>query len=251
MSILGEPTQVAVRTENSIPLPKSSPEYLVRAADLSLLDSKYLTDDVALIDFGEAYCINNAPYCTGIPKNYLPPEHLVVVDDYEKNVPVDGVASELWALGCTLFEIRYQTPLLYMKHGKHMVFAEAIRLLAKPHDELWNSWDVREAFYDDDDGCSLDSPFIGEAKGPEGVLRTVTVAPIEVTYTQANGQDVTKSVEVSTEENNLIIDLLVKILHYEPKKRASVEEILGHAWFKYSGEDPVTVDDLTESMREL
>ncbi|PTD06568.1 hypothetical protein FCULG_00007189 [Fusarium culmorum] len=52
----------------------------------------------------------------GIPKNYLPPEVLLDLPD------AVGPACDLWALGCTLFEIREQLPLFYMIYDSDELF---------------------------------------------------------------------------------------------------------------------------------
>ncbi|KAK9368504.1 kinase-like domain-containing protein [Lipomyces kononenkoae] len=70
----------------------SAPKYVVQSARLPDLEPKWLTEKVVLVDFGQAFMLLTPPSA------YAPPE---VIFDSKLSV-----WSDIWALGCTTFEIR-------------------------------------------------------------------------------------------------------------------------------------------------
>ncbi|KAK7219511.1 hypothetical protein V2G26_007514 [Clonostachys chloroleuca] len=65
---------------------------------------RYLTSDIALIGFGQCFLQSNPPSTLDIPESYQPPELML------KNIL--GPGTDLWTLGCTLYELRMGYPLL-------------------------------------------------------------------------------------------------------------------------------------------
>jgi serine/threonine-protein kinase SRPK3 len=125
VSLLGQPQQSEVMTETEETPPPLALKYLVAPADFSRLGNEYLTDDIARIDFGESYPMSSPPADLGIPEEYLPPEVLI-----EGGAAI-GVGSDLWALGCTLFEIRRQMALFYIINKKDELLAEMVYFFRK------------------------------------------------------------------------------------------------------------------------
>lgn len=195
--------------------------YLVTPANLQTIDVKYLTGEVCLVDFDEAYHLVEPPFSTGIPEPYLPPEDLVPLGD-SIGEHVDGVAAELWALGCTLFEIRMQTPLFFMLSGENEMLAEMVALFGRPHAELWQKWTDRHEYFDEN-GLSLNS--LAEVS-----LGDLVSLPLQMKYSWE--EDSQKSCEMDMRERRLFIDLLCGIMQFVPEKRASLDDILEHEWFK-------------------
>lgn len=143
LSLLGHPERAYVRTESGEDLPASSPQYLTLPADTSRLGDKYLTEKICSIDLGETFSILTPLEDLGMPENYLPPEVLL---EQENAV---GPACDIWALGCTLFEIRQQIPLFYMIYDIDELLADMVRLFGKPPQAWWNKWEARKDFFDD------------------------------------------------------------------------------------------------------
>lgn len=129
LSILSQPEKTLVRTESGEDLSESSPCYLVVPADISRLSEEYLTEEICVIDFGESYPIASPPADLGIPENYLPPEVLLDQED------ATSQACDIWALGCTLFEIREQLALFYMIFDRDELLAEIVRFFGKLPEE--------------------------------------------------------------------------------------------------------------------
>jgi serine/threonine-protein kinase SRPK3 len=222
LSLLGQPRKAYVCTESGEDIPTSSPQYLVIPADTSRLGDEYLTNQICVIDFGESFSISAPPIDLGIPENYLPPE---ILQGQENAI---GPACDLWALGCTLFEIREQIPLFYMIFNKDDLLAEMVRFFGKPPKTWWDKWEARGNYFNDRGIWLLH----GDEK-EEWSLEVALSKPIEIIHSggDRNGE-VQKALTTSKEEQSLMADLLYKLFRYEAEKRLSVEEVLAHEWFK-------------------
>ncbi|KAF5012510.1 hypothetical protein FDECE_1436 [Fusarium decemcellulare] len=211
-SLLGQPTQNRVRTESGEDLPASSPQYIVTQADMSCLGTEYLTDQICVIDFGESFSFSSPPEYLGMPENYLPPEVLLEEQD------VIGPACDLWALGCTLFEIREQIPLYYMIHDKDELIAESVRFFGKFPKEKWEKWEARGDWFDEDGKWLRDQTYPWS---------------FELALSKPADRSETKnSTGWSEAEQKLLADLLYQLFSYQPEKRPTAEEVLKHDWFK-------------------
>ncbi|RBR26081.1 uncharacterized protein FIESC28_01109 [Fusarium coffeatum] len=215
---IGKPTKVLVRTELE-ELPPSCPEYVVRRADLSELGNEYLTDEICVIDFGESFKFSAPPEGLGIPENYLPPEVLLDLPD------AFGAACDLWALGCTLFEIREQLPLFYMIYDNDELLSDMVRFFGKFPEEWWTKWEGREEYFDES------GKWLREEE--DWSLEVALSKPIEIFD---SGEDYKKgpkqSLVTPEPEQKLLADLLYKLFQYSPEKRISAEEALKHEWFR-------------------
>ena len=222
ISLLGQPQKAQVCTESGEDLPASSPKYLVLPADMSHLGNKYLTDQICVIDFGESFPILSPPKELGIPENYLPPE--LLLEDEGTISP----ACDLWALGCTLFEIRQQIPLFYMIFGRDELLAEIVRFFGKLPKTSWAQWEARGDFFDSQ-GRWIREGDAGEEWTFEGVLSK----PVEIVHLDRNdGKNTKRVLDTSEVEQRLMADLLYKLFCYQPGERAGAHEVLEHEWFK-------------------
>lgn len=223
LSLLGQPQKAYVRAKSGEDLPVFSPQYLTIPADTSRLGNKYFTHQICVIDFGESFPISSPPADLGIPENYLPPEVLLCQDNSI------GLASDLWALGCTLFEIREQLPLFYMIYDQDELLAEMVRFFGKPPQALWDQWEMRKDFFTDE-GIWLRDEDDDEEKWS---LEVALSKPIEVVQPGRDQDEATqKALTTSKAEQELMADLLYSLFRYDAEKRPSAEEVLMHAWFK-------------------
>ncbi|KAI1052584.1 hypothetical protein LB507_009789 [Fusarium sp. FIESC RH6] len=215
---IGQPTKVSVKTESG-ELPSSCPEYVVPRADMSQLGNEFLTDEISVIDFGESFTFSDPPEGLGMPENYLPPEVLMDLPD------AVGPACDLWALGCTLFEIREQIPLFYMIYDTDELLAEMVRFFGKFPEEWWTGWEGREGYFDES-GKWL-------RKGENWSLEVALSKPVEIFD---SGEDYKKgpkkSMVTPVSEQKLLADLLYKLFQYKPEKRISAEVTLQHEWLR-------------------
>jgi serine/threonine-protein kinase SRPK3 len=65
---------------------------------MKAVDAQFLSDQIMIIDFGIAFLSDSSSPDIGTPKSYCAPEFL-----FSKERSVN---SDIWALGCTIFEIR-------------------------------------------------------------------------------------------------------------------------------------------------
>ncbi|OAA59531.1 Protein kinase-like domain protein [Niveomyces insectorum RCEF 264] len=224
LALLGQPEKASVRTESGADLPASSPQYLIHAADLSRLGDEYLTDNICVIDFGESFPLSSPPADLGMPENYLPPEVLLDVEN-----PI-GPACDLWALGCTVFEIRQQIPLFYMIFDTDELLAEMVRFFGMLPQGWWDQWEAREDYFDQK-GAWLRGEDDGEIK-EEWSLEVALSKPLEVVDPGRDGGVIQRALITPEAEQKLMADLLYKLFRYEPEKRLRAEDVVAHAWFQ-------------------
>ncbi|RKK95933.1 hypothetical protein BFJ71_g8109 [Fusarium oxysporum] len=219
LSLLGRPEEVQVQTESGEDLPSSSPKYLVQPADISQLGNEFLTEEICVIDFGESFKFSSPPEDLGIPENYLPPEILLEHPD------AIGPACDLWALGCTLFEIREQLPLFYMIYDKDELRAEMVRFFGKLPESSWAKWEAREEYF------NADGKWLREEE--DWSLDVALSKPMEIFDAgEKYKEGPKKSLETPEEEQKLMADLLYQLFKYDPCMRINAEEVLRHKWFK-------------------
>ncbi|KAJ5100394.1 hypothetical protein N7456_006446 [Penicillium angulare] len=213
LSILGDPRKATVHTESGEDLSASTPRYLTYPVDICRLGGKYLSKKICLVDFGEAFPISSPPSFIGIPMHYLPFD---IMSDKEDAI---GPASDIWALGCTLYEIRHQQPLSYMITDPDEIMANTVRLFGKPPQALWDKWEGRGRFFDEQGKLLRGDPSewsieVAVKRPPEKRLSGL--------QTRVNHK----------KERKLLADLLYQILRHDPEQRLSLEAILAHGWFK-------------------
>ncbi|KID86107.1 Protein kinase-like domain protein [Metarhizium guizhouense ARSEF 977] len=224
LSQIGYPEPGNVVADHGGPLPPFSPRYLVPAADMSRLDSKYLREEVCLIRFGQLYLASSPPPDLGTPENYLPPERLV--DDQKDRV---GLSCDIWALGCTLFEIRLQTPLFHMLYGPDEVLDEMVSFFGKLPEPWWSRW-AQHGDYRDEEGNMLRRrvDVDGEPYSIDSVLR----GDKSIMRTVDGVLRVVKTMEVPRGEMAVLKELLLRICAYAPENRLCTGDILRAEWFK-------------------
>ncbi|KAF4987266.1 hypothetical protein FGRMN_10468 [Fusarium graminum] len=197
-SQIGQPIRIQVKSESEEGLPASSPKYLVQPADIAGLGNEFLTEEICIIDFGESYRFSSPPEDLGIPENYLPPEVLLELPGSV------GPACDLWALGCTLFEIREQLPLFYMIYDNDELVAEMVRFFGKLPDNWWTTWEARVEYFDSE------GKWLREEE--EWSLEVALGKPIEV-FDAGDKYDEgpIKSLRTPEDEQKLMADLLYQV----------------------------------------
>ncbi|TVY65765.1 Serine/threonine-protein kinase SRPK [Lachnellula suecica] len=221
LSLINQPEKSQVLTESGEKLPPSTPDYLVASADPSRLGVEYLKEEICIIDFGESFPTSSPPANLGIPENYLPPEVLV---DFEDETAI-GLGCDLWALGCTLFEIRRQMALFYMIEDPDELLAETVNFFGKLPETLWRKWEARADFFDDNGARVTNLDY---------EIHTLDVALAhKLEVGKRESPDDKKVLAVSEKEQRLCKDLLLKLFAYTPGDRLSADEAARHDWFKF------------------
>jgi len=207
-----------VLADGNIPGP-SAPKYVVRPLNLSTLDTNLLMNDACLIDFGESFQVSVPPTDLGIPTSCASPELLF---DHDAGLPGD-----LWALGCTIFEIVTGRKLFPDMFGDgEDVMLQWAQLLGRMPDRWWDLWEARENFFDDEG-----KPINTGSKAPSAKIYTLEECIAE-SLTVRDRAGVFTTLEVPASARGILADLLSRLLRYDPKARCSVEEITQHEYWK-------------------
>jgi serine/threonine protein kinase len=183
------------------------------------LSTEYLTEHICIIDFGESFQTSSPPVNIGIPEDYLAPEVIL-----EGGASI-GIACDLWALGCTLFEIRRQMPLFYMVDDRDELLEEMVEFFGKLPERWWGMWEARADFFDEN-GKRIG---VGQEDEEVHTLETALSSKLEVFRM---GSEDKKFLATPEEEQRLCKDLLSKLFTYTPGNRWSAAEVIQHDWFK-------------------
>jgi len=113
----------------------------VKESSMKEVHPKWLSDQIMIIDFGISFLRNERSLDIGTPKAYCAPELFFKEPRSE--------ASDIWALGCTIFEIRTGT-LLFRCRGsptKDQVLMSVVEMLGKLPPEWWDLWEKGREWY--------------------------------------------------------------------------------------------------------
>ncbi|KAI0121135.1 kinase-like domain-containing protein [Xylariales sp. AK1849] len=250
--LLGRPWVEEVLTVDGERSPRA-PKYIVA----SLSSEKWkdmVSNDIAIVDFGEAYEASSPPKSLGIPRQYAGPE--VVFGD------VPGIGSDLWSLAVTLMEVRlnaryvdgYQTIIWRMER-----FAGPVPPRYRPTAQRMVEDEMDSD--DDPDSASDSNPDIQTVSSEQNPsCHAVTAsADFRILYKMerhgAAGTNFTKPLEMALatrylsreggtpdqiltwsrldrNEITLLADMLGKVFRYDSEDRLSTSEALQHDWFE-------------------
>ncbi|CAJ2513517.1 Uu.00g016360.m01.CDS01 [Anthostomella pinea] len=198
----------------------SAPQYLVYPVDWDSVATnstlmRLISGKACIVDWGETYDIAS------------PPEEL-----------------GLWALGCTLFEIRTGKKLFDTFDDdvdEHL--CKIAMVLGKFPEPWWNEiWDQRDLYLKDDvdaldrvvevrdAGAAAPSTLVVEAQEPRSIQDSVA-GGLFYSHKYAPGGI---HRDISQEEVETFSDLLSKLLQYRPEDRLSASQALQHPWFELS-----------------
>ncbi|KAI0180608.1 kinase-like domain-containing protein [Hypoxylon sp. FL1284] len=255
LQLVGKPRQTRVltasRKKHDIPI---APQYLVYpivwediAQDPSA--ASFITGEACIIDFGEYFEASNPPSDLGIPQIYCSPEYVL-----DKTV---DASCDLWALACTLFEIRTGRRLFDTFDDDPDEYLRKVALvLGKLPEPRWSTtWEARSFFLVDEvdesgkvievsrqtqlpeednagEGGSDNGKKIGALiyqKSEPTSLRELIDEGLFYGF-RYKPWGVWK--EIPEAEVDCFVDLLGKFLRYQPEERLEAVDALEHPWFK-------------------
>ncbi|PVH77955.1 kinase-like protein [Cadophora sp. DSE1049] len=221
---LGEPNKEPLLTISGKSPAPSGPEYLVESLSLDRLDARFISDQASIIDLGESYLMHSPPDDLGITASFRSPELL-----FDNTI---GVGCDLWALACTIYEVRTRSPLFenFMDDDDEVIM-QMVPLLGKLPEPWWSSWKARGQWYEEDG-----TPLVNPETGKPYVLMD-SLEELLSGSSQSGGDPEGKKNEaggfvVPVEESEILGHLLMSILKYDPKERLSAAIVLEHFWFK-------------------
>lgn len=237
LDLVGRPQQTDVITpsgeKHDLP---TAPQYLVYPIiwqDVAQKPSAHdlITDKACIIDFGESYEVSDPPPEIGIPQIYCPPEYTL-----EKKV---GVGCDIWALACTLFEIRTGQRLFDTFDDDPNECLWKIAMVLGKYPEPWwsETWKARRSYFQDD--VDAEGRVVGVVKKKKDKGTNVWQRPwprslqdsiregLYYEFSHRPGGVAKVIPEAEVEE---LAGLLGLLLRYAPEDRLSAQDALDHAW---------------------
>jgi serine/threonine protein kinase len=193
--LLGQPSREQVRPFTGRTLGNSAPEFVYQAADLTKL-SQFYSGNIILIDFGDAFFLDDVPGGVGTPAQFCSPELLIQ--------SLCGKSSDVWALACTIFEIRCGRVLFEAFMGSDEDVLLAMLGALGPFPSHFTKGEEFE--------------WLKDAEGDGSELEEV----------------VFNIKSISEDEACALYDLLKSTLRYDIEDRLTADEILRHPWFSYN-----------------
>ncbi|KAI0186064.1 kinase-like domain-containing protein [Xylaria flabelliformis] len=183
----------------------------------------YISDDIAIVDFGEAFEESQPPKSLGIPRVYAAPEVIY------GGVPA-GIGSDLWSLAYTIMATRYGDSLCLDANlcGPLRCMERFAGPIPPPYRRA-----AAEEFHEQEMRLYKQHGENPEIEKPASLSEMMG----------ADGENLKKLTWEASDEISLLADLLSKLFKYQPCQRSSAADILKHAWFK---KRPEPIPEVTE-----
>jgi serine/threonine protein kinase len=226
-------------TDEVVPAPRSqavgphAPTYVVQSAVLDDV-AKYTIDKLVVVDFGEAFLARDELGSLLTTANGR--AHLVDARRLRRHtIPLrragvvlwrpSSAAADVWALGCTLYQLRGGIELFedFLSKTDEML-CQMVRTLGRLPEPLWRAWSARSAYFDDD-GRPRDDSNADTTPFPLAAHVDAIGAEMENCLWQPPPPP-------SAEEAGQLCNLLDTILKMEPEARPAAADILEHEWFR-------------------
>lgn len=221
---VGYPVRDEVFTSSGQKPDLSAPEYLVEPASFSHVGSEYFSEQILLIDLGEAFPELSPPANgVGTPLSYCSPELIL-----ERKA---SRTSDIWALACTIFEIRSGFPLFESFVGSSTeILEEIVRILGMSPESshfLWKEDGITIPNHAVWDGSALNERIreVGMYDQKPFIHDSDIISKNNHTLLESPGRGVTRDEVIN------LVDLLRRALDYISEKRLSAEQVANHTWF--------------------
>lgn len=244
LGILGKPRLNKVydsnKSETGTHDNPSAPQHLVYPINWHTVDSKYISSDPCIIDLGESFIASDPPEELGTPGPYRSPE--LILDQKA------GYGSDLWALGCSIFEIRTGRKLFDVFDDEDDAYLDAmVQVLGVMPEPWWSAtWVGRKKVYEDRADDFGRAVFVGNearhhvggvesrvhpsvAEGARSLMEKL--APGLWYLSDESGGNGVHRV-ITLKERELMSDLLSKLLAWAPETRSSAKDAAQHAWLR-------------------
>lgn len=211
-----------------------------------VVDSQFISKESCLIDFGESFEVSQPPDNLGIPGPYRSPELILDKDA--------GFASDIWALGCSLFEIRTGRKLFGAFDDEDNEYLDAmVQVLGKLPEPWWSTtWKDRRRLYKDevDEKCLAVAALVTQSCRDDPGEKETVITSIVHPSVASNARSLQDMIapglwymsdhhpngdrhrDIFQTESKVFADLLRGLLEYKPEDRTSAEGAINHEWFK-------------------
>ncbi|KAF9783338.1 kinase-like domain-containing protein [Thelephora terrestris] len=230
---LGDPETEDVRTRDGQPPGLHAPAMLFEPIqNYRMSDSTLLQESVMVSDFGQSYIVASPPssYVPGTVLGYQSPEAR-----FERRV---GLETDIWALGCAIFEIRAGFALFESFLGSDVdILRQTVETLGRLPDPWWAAFEDRAQWFEEDG-----RPKSEQDQERAGVLLKARRSSIRAKLLEI-GERVDPPSEyegpmienpelrLHEEEAGVLEDLLEKMLKYRPEERIRIQDVVRHPWF--------------------
>lgn len=185
-----------------------APSYSVMPAQLVIPSDETSDPRIVISDFGEAW-LSDTEIREELhtPVLFLPPEAT-----FSKELL--GRPSDMWTLGCTLYEILGERPLFEGNiPDKDDVIAEMVSSLGMLPQQWWQSWKARDEFFLEDGSWKTDIERSHDSKSRPLLLRI-----------QQMGRE--NDPRFTADEARSLEKMLRAMLAYDPRKRATATDVV-------------------------
>lgn len=204
----------------------TTPSYRISPVKWDKVGRKYIANRTYLVNPGTSFhkkCPSDKE--PTIPMRYRSPELL-----FGKKADFE---SDLWALGCTLFEIRTGRSLLRaQEHDDEDVYLkDIVDLFGALPEPYWSEWEGRGHFFEVDEYDNIvhfAELIIDGERNPRSLLEALAPGP------GGREEEVSRGLSVPVGEREVFADLLEGFFKYKylPEGRAeAMKGVLRHPWF--------------------
>lgn len=225
LSRFGRPVRVNIYRLDGLPVEDSPkiPKYTVASSHVTKAFN--FNGSVMIADFGSAYLASEEEnsHRTSIEPAVCAPERVF-------GCPF-GLPSDIWSLGCTIFAIvSGVNPFGSMgsSYSKDSTMLDILRTLGKPPEPWWSQWQEKQRKLGISDQEVMKQTIIRRSLAE-------TIKEIS-TGSGDTGEEVllmpVRKDEFSEDDIHGMVDLLSRMLVYEPERRLAASEVLAHPWMK-------------------
>lgn len=220
----GKPSKEILHAAEGGELTHHAPQYIVEDPSLETFDVQKISDDVMLIDFGESFFADDQPQDgVGTPISYLAPE---IYFEHKASK-----ASDIWALACTIFEIRSGFQLFSGFLGSYRsVLSDALTYLGLPPEPLFSELsklNIIQEKHKEYDSRLLESTILSIGKDDHA---SEHLDRKEIPDFFREGFHEPLGNRISTDEAHALMDLLRRALKYRPEERLTASDMARHSW---------------------
>jgi serine/threonine-protein kinase SRPK3 len=184
-----------------------APSVVVESIQYTNIDERWFSGRIRIIDFGEAFHADRPPDVLNTQASFLAPEVLFGQKP--------STASDIWALGCLIFELEASKPLFPVFFGAPV---EAVTRIVQTTGALPKEW--HHSYYDDVIGAQLravENHWWFDSHKERRYALESQISSIEP--------------KLTLDETTNFISLLRGALAFDTDQRPSAQEIEMHEWF--------------------